>query len=322
MKKILFLTCMLLLFTGCQKQDKNFNEENKNDKLETVPYLSITESYYSDEKEEEMKSKVIIYDTHNTKYIGSVPYTSQYPLTLYSKDDDNIYYTAYSGKGDQVYDNKLKRKLTKDFCAFNYITKCGDKFFSIATYLMHRGLEPLIFDSKFSEYKQLIEDKKDDIITWSMAVDYKKHIVFFSTYSSKEDRKMCEIDKVAKSTVHAYYIDTEKIEKVYSTDMNIIGMAASDGKIYFTASKKYVPEDDDYRTYYYDIKNKKEIELKFDARISGNMEIIDDKMYFLGYVDKRRGIFSVDLKTKNTAPVMYEDEDEFINGFSLNYYFK
>ena len=319
MKKILFITCMLLLFTGCQKQDKRYNGEDKNDKLETLPYLSITESYYSDEKKEEMKSKVIIYDTLNTKCMGSVPYTSQYPLTLYSKDDNNIFYTAYSGKGDQVYDNKFKRKLTKDFCAFNYITKCGDKFFSIATYLKHNGLEPLIFDSNFSEYKQLIEDKNDDIITWSMAVDYKKHIVFFSTYSSKEDRKMLDIDRVAKSTVYAYYIDTEKIEKIYSTDMNIIGMAASEGKIYFTVSEKAVPEDNDYRTYYYDIDNKKESEFKFDARVSGNMEIIDNKMYFLGYVNKKRGIFSVDLKTKNTTPVMFQDENEFINGFSLNY---
>lgn len=50
-----------------------------------------------------MESRVITYDTNEIKEIGSVQYTSQYPLTLYLDKDKKIYYTAYSGKGDQIY---------------------------------------------------------------------------------------------------------------------------------------------------------------------------------------------------------------------------
>lgn len=42
-------------------------------------------------------------------------------------------------------------------------------------------------------------------------------------------------------------------------------------------------------------------------------------MYFLGYVEKKRGIYSIDLETKQIKTVLYQNKDEFINSFSLNY---
>lgn len=153
-----------------------------------------------------------------------------------------------------------KRKLTKNLCAINYLSKCGDNYFAIATFLNQRGLEPLVYDSKLN--------------------DYKNHSIYFSAYSDKEDRNLLDSGRAPKSTIYAYNIDTEKIENVYSTDLYIIGMAVSNNLLYLTVAKNGVADKEYNKTMSLDIKTKQEELFEYNGIITGNMENIDKKCIF------------------------------------------
>ena len=49
------------------------------------------------------------------------------------------------------------------------------------------------------------------------------------------------------------------------------------------------------------------------------MALYDNILYFLGWKGDTRGIYAYNLTTKEYDVIMEEVEDEFINGFSLNY---
>ena len=49
------------------------------------------------------------------------------------------------------------------------------------------------------------------------------------------------------------------------------------------------------------------------------MALYDNIPYFLGWKGDTRGIYAYNLTTKEYDVIMEEVEDEFINGFSLNY---
>ena len=91
-------------------------------------YLSIAVTSYNDNisPENGMTINVLKYDFKNDPVIvGSVPYTSQYPLAVYDESDNCIYYSAKSSgtKGDQLWqyniETKEEKQLTDSLFAIN-----------------------------------------------------------------------------------------------------------------------------------------------------------------------------------------------------------
>ena len=114
------------------------------------PYLSITETEYTDETQTEMVSNCIVYDLNEQKLdtVGQVPYTSSTPLTTFSSKANSIMFSAYSGLGDQICksENNSFEKITNQFSTINYMLQCGDKLFLSARYLPNYCMEPIVID--------------------------------------------------------------------------------------------------------------------------------------------------------------------------------
>ena len=129
-QKLFMMTNKLLCFISIMLVFSLFGCSTKN----ATKYISITKTY---EENKELKTDILLYDiqTKDLKIVKTIPYTSQYPLTLYNAQDDKIYYTALSKdkKGDEIYELNCKSnkssQLTNFFIAINNIFDLGDRLF-------------------------------------------------------------------------------------------------------------------------------------------------------------------------------------------------
>ena len=102
-----------MLFVGCQTTEKTLQKDSGNlakTKITEDKYITLTNTYVADqagENNEMMVMDVIKYDLSNgtISKIASLPYTSQYPLTMYDAEEEKVYYTANAddGKGDELF---------------------------------------------------------------------------------------------------------------------------------------------------------------------------------------------------------------------------
>lgn len=142
------------------KQDKE-TDQNKQENLEGV-YLSITETRWNNGVNSSggMTTMEFVYDlpSGEIEEMGAVAYTSQYPLAVYSRQDDVLYFTADEETGknrDQVY--CLNRKtgdvyqLTEGLFAINEIIPTKDQVVIIAVDTKERNLSPYIYEKATGE---------------------------------------------------------------------------------------------------------------------------------------------------------------------------
>ncbi len=318
---VLTISLSLLCF-GCEKSQQN---ENALQSPEIKPYLSITETYYTDETESDMNSRCFTYDIESDKISekGVVPYTSAYPFTLYSSDKNDIFYTAYSGKGDQIYlyNNGNAQKKTDIFSGVNYVIQCGNQYFAVAKLLEHYSTEPFIFDKKFKTPQRVFPDKKDDRITWSVSTIPQDDKVLFSYYSDKISRKCdnTKEDDSAPSDIALLDMKTKKIDVIYTTNQYVWAIAGNDKKLYFCCSPSGTSDKTENKLYEVDLSTKQSFEIKVPFYITEEMALWKNTLYCLGEQNDVRGIYTYNIKTKNTSVILKENKNEYINGFTLNY---
>lgn len=310
---------VLICIVGC-------STENEKD---IHPYLNITESFYTDEYESGMESRCYIYDLDNKEFVqkGKVPYTSAYPLTLYSNKENTIFYSALSNRGDQLYrDNEgEEEQLTDQFCALNYIFQCGDKLFLAAKYLEKYCIEPFLYDLDTGEVVQVFPDPDDDRFTWSAVSDPNNNKVYFSYYSDSLGRELMDMAEDVEypeeppSTICVLDMDAETVSEVYETDGYIAGMAADGDYLYYGGAESSFSPDEDFKCYRIDIKSGERTELPAPVVITGQMAYWDNILYCLGWKDGIRGIYAVNLDTYETELIHEQEDGGFINGMSLNY---
>ena len=300
MKKIKIISMILILCMLCSACGWTSEEvapiHTENTEINKLsPYLSITRSFYSEESESGMGSRCFFYDIKEKilEQKGTVSYTSSHPLTLYSTRNDKIYYSAFSGegKGNQIYldNNENGEKKTDQFCDFNYLIQCGEQYFMAAELLNHYCIEPIVCDAEFQNCSRVMFDKKDDRFTWMVSTVPKENKIVFSHYSDNEMREANDVEGGnAPSKIAMLDLETKKTETVYETKYYIDGIAC-------------------------------EGRLKLPFYIMDQMALYDNILYFLGWKGDTRGIYAYNLTTKEYDVIMEEVEDEFINGFSLNY---
>lgn len=331
-KMVPTILVIALLLSACSNPTNiNTNSTRKNAEItstieeeeqlkEATPYLSITETYYIDDKEEKMKSRVITYDGKTAKEIGQVPYESDYPLTCYDRGDNSIYYTGDDGKRYQIYRyDATPYKCATDFCQFNYLSLCEDKFFSLAVHSKHSCENPIVFDKDFKDYNQIIEDPKDDLMCWTVGMDYKTHTVYFSSYSDSERRKLLDTEKTAKTTIYSYKLNTGELKTVYEKRKYVSSIAAKDGMLYMLIGTNWELKDKKIVVFDTNTGIIEKSNIKLNIRNTSDMEIIDDKLYYIGTEFGYDGVFSYDLNSGKKETVLKQNKNEFINGFSLNY---
>lgn len=318
----LFILC---LCTGCASDVQDVDEHIQV-KNELKPYLVITESYYEDDSESSMSSRCFVYDMESkaVEEKASVPYTSAYPLTMYSDNINSVFYTAYSGKGDQIYlyDNERNDdKKTREFSAINYMVQCGDRYFVAAKMLDCYCVEPFVFDSSFGNIDRVFYDKNDDRFTWRISTVPQDDAVLFSHYSEKEDDEKLDNsdEESAASDIAILNMETKDVRTIYQTDQYVWGLAGNTEKLYLatapggTSDKKY------NKCYEIDLETNQSMELNMPICVTGDMALWDNILYCLGFVDDVRGIYAYNLMNNNVELILKQKDDEFINGFAMNY---
>lgn len=333
MKKIKIISMLLMfcmLCSGCGGASEEVapihtenTETTETNKLS--PYLSITQSFYSEESESGMSSRCFFYDLKEKKLEqkGTVPYTSASPLTLYSTIDDAIYYSAFSGKmkGNQIYSdhNGIVEKKTDQFCDFNHLIQCGKQYFMAAELLENYCMEPIVCDAEFQNCSRVMYDKKDDRFTWVTSAVPKENRVVFSHYSDNAMRET-GVGETAPSKIAMLDLETKKTETVYETEYYVTGIACEGKKLILAcAPDGSTDSNEDEKLYEINLDTKKRVRLKLPFEIRSQMALYDNVLYFLGWKGDIRGIYAYNLTTKEYDIIMEQPEDEFINGFSLNY---
>ncbi len=340
-KALLCVLACCVVISGCASRantsvGSGMESASGSDKTKRVsPYLSITETVYLDEEQTQMESICVIYDFKRRKLIqkGRVPYTSGYPLTTYSSVQNCVFYSALSDRGDQLYQEKNGKtvQLTDQLCALNHIVQCGDKLFLAAKYLNHYCIEPNLFDLKSGKLEKIFPDTNDDRFTWAVTCDPEANHLYFSYYSDNLQRgnleeynkqnytEETEVPDCAPSTICAVDVNTEKVTPIYWTDDYIWGIAINGSNLYYSGSKSSISPKEDHTCYMVDLRTKEKTNLDIPILISGDMAVWDNILYCIGWNNDVRGIYMIDLKTKNVQLLYKASEKGFINGFSLNY---
>ena len=251
-------------------------------------------------------------------------YTSSHPLTLYSTRNDKIYYSAFSGegKGNQIYldNNETGEKKTDQFCDFNYLIQCGEQYFMAAELLHHYCIEPIVCDAEFQNCSRVMFDKKDDRFTWMVSTVPKENKIVFSHYSDNEMREADDVEGGnAPSKIAMLDLETKKTETVYETKYYIDGIACEGKKLILSCAPNGFTTRQKHKIYEVNLDTKKSVRLKLPFYIMDQIALYDNILYFLGWKGDTRGIYAYNLTTKEYDVIMEEVEDEFINGFSLNY---
>lgn len=331
MKKICILLLTLFFLTGCgannsvnAKISSKVETTSKIQKANTEkkPYLTITETYHENEKNGDMYSRCIVYDIQTGKLgqEGLTAYTAGYPLSTYSRKFSDVFFSGDSGQGDQVYqyNNGECIKITDQFRSINYIIQCDDKLFVVASLSGHTAQEPFIVDPVSKECNRMFPDKNYDNTTWAVSTVTNSDSMLFSYQSSKEEYKNLDkkIDKTVRK-IALLNLKTGAIKQIYKIKHYIHGIAGNKNKLYLNCSLDGVGGKHFY--YKINLKTKKKKKFKPPITITGDMALWNNQLYCIGYKGHIRGIYSINLTTLKEKLICEQKENEFINGFSLNY---
>lgn len=307
----------------------------------TNPYLSISYTIYNDKKGPEggMTTNIIIYDIKNKKLekLDGVEYTSQYPLGVYSKVDNKIYYSAENKKtkGDELFSFDLKtgkvEQLTDDLFAINEIIPRKNDIILVAVKRNTSALRLINYNklTKEMNYENLEDDDTD---TWSIGINFNDNNEFYtSTYSQSQRYKNAEMEWTREadkfyypdSTVYKYSGDLKNKEKImFFEKEKVEAISATDKYLLLSISKELAdPLKDKAVIVDLDTKKQEEIVIK-DYHIGITALAPDNKtIFFIGYPidkDKKRGIYQYDMQSKQVKEIfIQEDGIGFINNFRL-----
>lgn len=326
MKKIKFLLAFLLVLMGCTRSSEKNN------------YLSILTTVVDINNHLQMINYCYDIETEKITKVSQLEYNAQYPLSVYSKEDNKVYYTSNIDNGDQLFSLNLKTKetkqLTENVFAINYIIPTKDKIYLLLVMKNERSLKPAIYDKKSNKLK--VYNKKDDlnfeVITYDNYNQY-----FYASASKQKDidqaLEKANSGKGQKYIAPNYYIydlseDINKPKKIYTTENKLIRRMFShpDGSLSFTQAESIPEWNPQY--YSYSLDSKKD-QLESITNIDELMYISEfvayhpngEEIFFLGSdsdneKNQDRCLYLYNFKTKEIK-LIFEVETGFINSFVM-----
>ncbi|HHX62446.1 MAG TPA: hypothetical protein GX707_17310 [Epulopiscium sp.] len=338
-KTLLFIITSAILLTACTNVNSNiiskYQEEPKD-------YLSISYTTYNDNQgpQSGMTTNIMIYDIEkdNLEKLNSVAYTSQYPLGVYSKSDNKIYFSSKNektGNGDELFSMDLetneKKQLTDDLFAINHIIPRRDNILVVAVKKGTRALRLVEYDKKTGTilYNNLEDDDTD---VWSICLNIENENEFYtSTYSQAQGYENAE--KQSKKELDRYYypdntltrykndfsskekiffFEREKILSISATDKYLLIYRDGDSSNYNSMEINRISLDTDEfeEVKIPDAKNISEVQL--DRSNNGIYYLGSDENY------ENRGIYYYDLVTGKKKTIFIEEYGVgHINNFML-----
>lgn len=206
------LILIMIMFAGCK------NMGNRAD------YITITNTHAT--ANEELVMDVIEYDLYNQSVskIVSIPYTSQYPLAVYSASEDKVYYTALSedGKGDELFvmdcESNEVSQLTNEFFAINNIYSIDEGIFIAGVRRSDdTAVRPYIYDRETKEVKEITIP--NDFYIACAHYDPVKQDLYVSGYLEEEDRKAFDAEEdgdIKGITNYVYKLDGDAFKLIYT----------------------------------------------------------------------------------------------------------
>ncbi len=213
---IVIVIAMPNLFGGSEKKEEDTQQNtqlqviNTEYHTEDSEYLSITETYEDSSGMMMSNANYIDVDDENINEIKihTVEYSSQYPLTVYDKQNDLIYYSERvydddNDYGDQLFsysrETKESVQLTDNIYAINYIYPVGDYVYMLGAMQGTHYLTIIKYDLNTKELSVFDNDGKwnFDLLVYDVygdrlyatACDVKEQEDCTEAYNSRPEEK-------------------------------------------------------------------------------------------------------------------------------------
>lgn len=357
LKKLILLVCLFLylgMLSGCYDPQDVLNQSQNNlsteDSLEKAkfnsnqPYLSIAITYYDNGSNPQggMTTQFYCLDINSKKTtkIEGIPYTSQYPLGVYSRSENKLYYSAQvqsenKKTGDELFSYDLntgkKQQLSAGLFAINYIVPMKESVAIVAVMRKERELK-LGFYNNISNNVEFIDIDNDlgaQILSYNPFID--KLAVAYrygnEEYAAADDFNTQKTNKFVPPNYHVYCFDgkVKTPKKIFSTQNMLIDWMALDnnGNLLYCESDTLQELKPISHSYLLNLqKNKKEL----IENIGDNMWITEhvfynndkNEVFFLGVKNGLRGIYLYDFDTQKIELIFKDPKGTgFINNFML-----
>lgn len=229
-KKLLVWLCIvsIILMSGCTpKKEVKGQEKSKETKQDIQKDYYISFTVTKEEENNKLNTYNYIYDFETEKVTlkGMIPYTSQYPLTVYSYSENALYYThRREGEGDdEIYRKDLTTGetecLTDTLFAVNYIFPFKDKVYIAA---VEKGTRTIgLFKYQNGKLQRLLEDK--DAFVWQVNYNPDLDQMVFNTYSDEEASRRAEKNEeveviIGMNSIYMADVKKDSIKKISESE--------------------------------------------------------------------------------------------------------
>lgn len=317
--KIAALCTMVPLLCSCQKhQPSKINQEDR---------LAISIMTTRNGKQKgTFESDVYLFDmkTKKNKKVATVPYTSQYPLSVYDPKTELLYYSSRlkGTREDEVFVYNCRTKKTKqltDWCGvLNYMFIKGDKLYLAAMDTKNTIITSYWCDRKTGKPTDLTWDH--DLFLDHASLNPLTNDLYCNLYSDKESYKRLNDPENGIRQKFYQLMPDNSFKLITEEKRKVIGpIAANDRKMIYTRANKSFPKDPEIENskeqivevISYDFQSKKKSILKKDKTLYGMDLIYLDKKGTTLYALKKGGglgdpdkLVSYDLK-KHKEKVLF-----------------
>lgn len=274
-----------------------------------------------------MTTTVYIYDI-NKKDIAdfySFPYDTQYPLGIYDKETDRLYFTQSANGGDQVFYYDIAQKetvqLTDSLFAVNHILPYGNRVFVVVAPQSSRSIILGCIDTDSKEISYWMNDGDTNVET--IYLDRMSEKIYISAYSSKQkdyNKENQGNDGMIMPDGILYETTTEfkDTREIYRLEEHIIRCILKNKTKVLVGLRRKI-DDKQIKSAYIDI-NTLEVEdfLLPSAMERGGSAFSSDGegIYLLASPDDyERGIYYYSIREQTYTPVFVPDTSGFINSF-------
>ncbi len=283
-----------------------------------------------------MVMRVYTYDLASGELakVNDVPYTSQYPLTVVSKADHKLYYSAdVDDKGDQLfaYDllDRKTEQLSNDLFAINHIipTTPEGPLIVVAAKKGKRVLQTAFYE-KQTKRLEFIDEQDTDTNTWTAGYNPDSNKTYLVQYSDKEDyEKLMYANKTQTPMVPANHtvieIDNATRQKrkiIELENEQIMGISARGGQLLLVTSPKINQPPVEFSLVDIDTGTRWKLDLPITTGSNTYLSKDGKGIYLLGGStdptrNKERGIYYYNLQTGELKAIFLQKEGGFINNF-------
>ncbi len=324
-----------MTLVGCQATEKTLQKDSDNlakTKITEDKYITLTNTYVSGQvgtNNETMVMDVIKYGLSNgtISKIASLPYTSQYPLTMYDAEEEKVYYTANAddGKGDELFvmdcNTENTAQLTKYFFAINNIYPIKNGIFVAGVKRHEELVRPYLYDKKTKKVNAILLPEDVNITcTHYNPINQELYVV---GYREQDDRKALEEQgnsgDVEGITHTIYKLESNKFKQIYTKkNCYIKSIAACDDSLFIKWGASYFSEHIKLSTIYLGEKTEESFQFpksEMENLVDNALVYVDEnKIFYLRNFEKSKGE-SVDQlccysRRDNNIKVLFDTQTE------------